>query len=279
MVNNKNPVVTMSTLGKKGRFGNQIFQYGFLKIYAKVFCMKVETPKWIGQYLFGVKDPPITGKLPVIYEEKQSNLQNIFRESKPRYKNVDFYGFYQFDTSNFAPYKDYFQSLFTPTHQINAHMENGRSKLLSRGKTLVGLHIRRGDYVKYKNSDRKKVFFLAPTSWYKNWLSSIWANLDNPVLFIASDEIDAVVPDFSEYNPVTSKDLYGPFPRAAFYPDFYLLTQCDIMAISNSTFSFTASMLNKRAGSFLRPDIDAGKLITYDPWASPPLLNRFRSYY
>lgn len=279
MVNNTISVVTMSKLGKKGRFGNQIFQYGFLKIYAKVFNMRVETPKWIGQYLFGVKDPPITKKLPVIYEEKQSNLQNVFRESKPRYKNVNFYGYYQFNTSNFAPYKDYFQSLFIPTHQINSQMEKGRSKLLSKGKTLVGLHIRRGDYSKYKNSNRKKVFFIAPTSWYKNWLSSIWANLDNPVLFIASDEIDAVIPDFSEYNPVTSKDLFDSFPKAAFFPDFYLLTQCDIMAISNSTFSFTASMLNKRAGLFLRPDIDAEKLISYDPWASPPLLNRFRSFY
>lgn len=279
MENNTIPVVTMSTLGKKGRFGNQLFQYGFLKIYAKVFNMKVETPKWIGQYLFGLKDPPITKKLPVIYEEKQSHLQSIFRESKPRFENVDFFGFYQFHTSNFAPYKDFFQSLFIPSNKIRAQMEKGLSKLLSRGKTLVGLHIRRGDYVKYKNSDRKKVFFIAPTSWYKNWLSSIWGTLDNPVLFIASDEIDAVVPDFSEYNPVTSNDLFEPFPKATFYPDFYILTQCDIMAISNSTFSFSSSMLNKRAGSFMRPDIDAEKLISYDPWASPPLLNRFRSFY
>lgn len=279
MVSNNIPVVTMSTLGKKGRFGNQIFQYAFLKIYAKVFGMKVETPKWIGQYLFGLTDPPITNKLPVIYEEKQSNLQSIFREAKPRYKNVDFYGYYQFHTSNFAPYKDYFQSLFTPTRKINVVMEKGRLKLLSRGKTLVGLHIRRGDYIKYRNSDKKNVFFIAPTAWYKNWLSSVWDKLNNPVLFIASDEIDAVISDFSEYSPVTSKDLYDSFPKAAFYPDFYLLTQCDIMAISNSTFSFAASMLNKRAESFLRTDIDAKKLVSYNPWASPPLLNRIRSYY
>jgi len=144
---------------------------------------------------------------------------------------------------------------------------------------LVGLHIRRGDYQKYGNSVKKKVFFIAPVSWYKKWLNSIWANLDSPVLFIASDEMDVVTPEFLEYNPVTSKDLYPRFPCADFFPDFYLLTKCDIMAISNSTFSFTASMLNKKAGLFLRPDIYAEKLIQYDPWNSLPLLNRIRSYY
>lgn len=279
MANTDQDIVTMSTLGKKGRFGNQVFQYAFLKIYAKVFDLKVETPEWVGHHLFGTKDPPITKNLPVIFEEKQTNLESLFKEPKPRYKNVDFFGFYQFHTSNFAPFKDYFRSLFVPTPQINSEMKKGLMQLSSKGKTLVGLQIRRGDYKKYGNSRRKKVFFIAPVSWYKKWLNSIWADLDSPVLFIASDEINVVATEFSKYNPVTSKDLYPRFPRPDFYPDFYMLTQCDIMIISNSTFSFTASMLNKNAGLFLRPDIDAKKLIQYDPWNSLPLLNRIRSYY
>ncbi len=279
MTESDRPVVTMSTLGRKGRFGNQIFQYAFLKIYAQVFGFRVETPEWIGQYLFGHKDPPITKKLPMILEEEQTNLQRIFSEAEPRYQNADFFGFYQFHTSYFVPYKDYFQSLFKPAPKINAQMEKGLNKLYSRGKTIVGLHIRRGDYKKYKNSDRKKVFFIAPTAWYKNWLNSIWPNLNDPVLFLSSDEIDVVAPDFSEYCPVVSRDLFDSFPKASFYPDFYLLTQCDAMAISNSTFSFTASMLNNKATAFVRPDIDFKKLIAYDPWDSLPLLNRFRSFY
>ncbi|MEH7178583.1 hypothetical protein [Neobacillus vireti] len=50
---NEQPIITMSTLGVNGRFGNQLLQYGFLKIYAKVYNLEVLTPKWIGQYLFG----------------------------------------------------------------------------------------------------------------------------------------------------------------------------------------------------------------------------------
>lgn len=279
MVKPARPVVTMSTLGEKGRFGNQIFQYAFLKIYAKVFNLTVQTPEWIGQYLFGHNDPPITRKLPVIFEEKQKELAKIFTEPVPRYKNVDFFGYYQFHTTNFTPYKDYFQSLFKPTPIIEAAMKKGLDRLCLEGKTIVALHIRRGDYGSRKYLTKGKVFFIAPIAWYKNWLGSIWAKLDNPVLFIASDEIDLIAPKFSEYHPIISQDLYGSFPKAGFYPDFYLLTQCDVMAISNSTFSFTASMLNQKARSFIRPDLDTKRLITYDPWASPPLLNRFRSYY
>lgn len=46
MADRGQPVVTMSTLGKKGRFGNQVFQYAFLKIYAKVFNI-IEAKKLI----------------------------------------------------------------------------------------------------------------------------------------------------------------------------------------------------------------------------------------
>jgi len=241
--------------------------------------MRIETSKWIGQYLFGHDDPPVSVKLPITFEEKQNKLQSIFSEPIPRYKNVDFFGYYQFHASNFAPYKDYFRSLFTPIPEIKAEMEKGLVELLSRGKTIVGLHIRRGDYKQYEATDKKNIFFIAPTGWYKNWLSSIWGTLDDPVLFIACEEIDVIAPEFSEYHPVIAKDIYRSFPEANFFPDYYLLSQCDIMAISNSTFSFTAGMLNRKARLFLRPDIEARKLISYDPWASPPLLNRIRSYY
>ncbi|PKM80487.1 MAG: hypothetical protein CVU89_13115 [Firmicutes bacterium HGW-Firmicutes-14] len=279
MVNTNIPVVTMSTLGEKGRFGNQIFQYAFLKIYARVFNMRVETPRWVGQYLFGHNDPPISKNLPVISELRQKNLQRIFAEPVPRYKNVDFAGNFQFHTSSFAPYKDYFQSLFIPVPEIKAEMDKGLAKLISRGKTIIGLHIRRGDYKDYRGTNKQVYFYIAPTAWYKNWLRTIWSKVPDPVLFIASDEIEAVTPDFSEYHPVTMQDLFSSLPKNYFYPDFYLLTQCHILAISNSSFSFTASMLNNKAKSFLRPVLHLKRLHPYNPWASDPLLNIVRRFY
>ena len=41
------------------------------------------------------------------------------------------------------------------------------------------------------------------------------------------------------------------------------------MLISNSTFGFVASMLNKKAKQFWRPRLSEKKLIQYNPWNAP----------
>ena len=38
----RKPVIIMSSLGKNGRFANQVFQYAFLRIYAKMHNLRVE---------------------------------------------------------------------------------------------------------------------------------------------------------------------------------------------------------------------------------------------
>jgi hypothetical protein len=50
------------------------------------------------------------------------------------------------------------------------------------------------------------------------------------------------------------------------------LSQCDIVAISNSSFSFAACMLNEKGKLFFRPHLSAKKLIPFDPWNSEPIL-------
>ena len=267
--------VTMSKINLYGRFGNQIFQYAFLRIYAKQFGLNYEVPPWIGQDLFGLQDPPISQELPVIKEVEQKKLSKLFSEQDPRFVNVDFRGYFQFHTSAYAPYKEFFRSLLQPSDQIESQLEEGMEKLRSKGKTVVGLHLRRGDYVNHNNF----IFYPPPTDWYKKWLQDHWKFLDHPVLFLASDDVESVIGDFSEFKPITSKDLFENFPIAPYYPDHYVLSHCDILAISNSTFSFTASMLNEKGKLFLRPDIKYQMLLPYDPWSSSPLAYFYRSYY
>ncbi|NEO52694.1 MAG: FkbM family methyltransferase [Okeania sp. SIO3B5] len=258
----KKPLVTMSLLSK-ARFGNQIFLYTLLKIHQKEHDVRVETTPWVGQYLFGHNDPPISKTLP---EFTDSGLAIL--NAKEPYKNVEFSGpVYQLHTQYYAPYKEFFQSLFQPVPQVEVRMRDAVNKLLERGKTIVGIHLRRGDYQKLKRS----YTFVAPTACYKKWLEGLWETLDKPVLFIASDDLAGVVDDFADYNPITIKDLGVQLPEADFYPEFYILTKCDVLAISNSTFSFTAAMLNENCKFFFRPHLQAKKLIPFDPWNSEPL--------
>ena len=57
-----------------------------------------------------------------------------------------------------------------------------------------------------------------------------------------------------------------------FLVDFYIMSNCDVLAISNSTFSFMASLLNKRCKNFFRPSPESMELVSYDPWDSDPLI-------
>ena len=266
----KKPVVTMSTLGVKVRFANHIFRYAFLKIYSKEHNFRVETSNWIGQYLFGHNDPPILNKLPQVREQPMPyklSESKILNSQKPL-KNVDFFGFFQFHTSYYAAHKDYFRSLFQPIPEIESRLKKALEILHSKGKTIVGLHLRRGDY----KFAPKPYLSVAPNIWYRQWLKGFWHTLEQPVLFIASDEIKNVIGDFSDYNPITIQDLNIELPQANYYPDFYILSQCDVLAISNSSFSFAAAMLNERAKFFARPHLPQKKLIPFDPWNSEPIL-------
>jgi len=257
------PVITMSSLGRHGRFGNQIFQYVFLRIYAQEYNLRVETPAWIGQELFGFSDPPIRAQLPLAEMPNGQVpfwLDSAFRDRMPL-AGVDFKGYFQYHTKYYAGYKEFLRSLFRPRPPIEARVRVGLESLRRRGKTLVGLRLRRGDF----GHDHH---FIAPTEWYKEWLHGFWDTLEEPVLFVASDQPEAVTEDFREYRPVTGADLNVPLAEAPYYLDHYILTQCDAVAVSNSTFSFLACMFNERANIFVRPRLSCRKLIPFDPWNS-----------
>jgi len=252
-------VVAFSTLGKNGRFANNIFQYAFLRIYAQQHDLRVETPAWTGRELFGINDPPVSRRLPTLYDWSSDVTTAFFPNARRVFRNINIWGWFQYHTSFYRPHKKLFRSLFQPTEKIQESLTAGVQALRSRGRTVVGFHLRRGDY-------GEGDFYIAPNAWYQQWLKENWRTFDNPVLFIASDEIDTVTGDFDAYKPVTSGGLGVSLPDASFYPDFYLLTQCDILAVSNSSFSVSACMLNEQAKNFYRPGPKQRGLIAFDPW-------------
>ncbi|NET44185.1 FkbM family methyltransferase [Okeania sp. SIO2B3] len=262
----KKPTIIMSTLGKNGGFANQLFQYGFLKIYAKEHNLRVETPEWIGKKIFGLDDPLIRRQLPVIPENIESNvsISNIVNSSKTL-SNVDFWGYFQYHTAYYAKHQEYWRSLFQPVEEIQGKMQVAWEGLRAKGKTIVAIHLRLGDYFDLYPH------WIAPWEWYGEWLRGFWETLEDPILYVASDDVEKVLGCFAQYQPITAQDLGVELPEAEFYPDFYVLSHADAVAISNSTFSFAASMLNQQGKFFCRPHFPSQKLISFDPWNSLPL--------
>jgi hypothetical protein len=288
----------MSSLGNFGRFGNQLFQYAFLRICAQHSGARVQCPPWIGQVLFGHQDPPVSVHLPPCIErdEEGDNLFDIIPEAIPfietitRAKsqritpealnhglsNVDLWGFFQPHTKYLQPYKEYFRSLFKPVADLATCLKEPLDLLRSNGKTLIGIHLRRGDFVSLPLTG---FTLVVPSRWWMEWLDENWHQFESPVLYLCSDDLSRVAPEFEKYHPVTVKDLHLRLPEnmkemnLEFYIDFFVLSKCDVVGISNSTFSFAASMLNERGRLFLRPhgDLRPG-LTSFDPWNSEPLL-------
>ena len=257
--------VSMTTLGQFGQFGNQLFQYSAMKACARKHNLRLEIPEdWLGRKIFiDCDDSPITG---TPREQKMIESQEpIWMNGE--LKNCDIKGYLQYHT-HFID-KDYFRSLFRILPELTGEVKKTIGMLKSvtdhdgyvRKATVVGIHIRRGDFCIGSRSAN-----IAPVEWYLKWLEENWNNLFNPVLFVASDELDKVVNNFKKYKPYA-------FEEDNFLCDHYVLRHCDCLLISNSTFSFTAAMLNETCHEFLRPDFEQKKMVHFDPWDSKPTLD------
>ncbi len=271
----------MSLFGKYGRFANQLFQYSFLHIYAKQHGLDVQIPPWVGTHLFGLNDPPVSASLDAAIEKDEGaqGLPPVGAE----FVNKDWRGYAQFHTSWYRPYVEMIQSYFQPVQSLKDRLTPALERLQSRGETRIGLHFRRGDY-------GRSIFYITPEEWYLRWLKENWSRFNKPVLFIATED-PSLATKFSDYNPVMVEDLglelqtkpladccyFTPDlksgdPRAMdFYPDFWMLSQCEVMLIPNSTFSFAAAMLNTNLKELWQSNLPIGDFHRIDPWDSVPL--------
>ncbi len=283
--------ISMSLLGKYGRFGNQLFQYAFLRTYATrarlvavAVPLTVQTAAWVGEDLFGFPPAPVTVPLPP-YEEKTVG-GSIYQPIPPDDTEVDghdFRGYAQYHTSYYRPYKQFIRQLYQPVPTLRHQLQPALDKLQRLGRTRVGLHLRRGDYGRI-------IHYITPVQWYLDWLHEHWHTLEDPVLFIATED-RSLAEDFSDFDPVLAEDLgvnlqkdplpaytYLDFDMVArephqmdFYPDFWLLQNCEILVTPNSTFSFMAGMLNPHLQQFYRSHLPTQTFEQLDPWDADPL--------
>lgn len=257
--------ISMRTLGLNGRFGNQLLQYAFLRCYALEHDLIAEVPDWIGRWLFDLDDPYPSSHLPII-EDREGSFARIVSDHSRHLANHDLLGFGIANTRYYRAHRGFIRSLFVPGRHLQPMADALTQDLRGRGNTLVALHLRRGDF-------GYGPFWIAPEDWYLCWLQSIWDKLDRPCLYIASDD-KGMVERFAPFGPISSGDLGAGIPGAEFYTDFHALTQADIVATSNSTFSFVASMLNRQARTFMRPAAREQALVAFDPWDADVLLSR-----
>lgn len=270
----RKPVVSMSTLGRNGRFANQLFQYMFLKLVARKQDAIVQTGPWQGQELFGLEDPEPMMKFrewrePVDELSETGDFKSCewtrhFSERDDNFDSRDYWGYFQGHTVDLVPYRDFIRGTFRFTPKIAAELECRLGQLRGRRPRILAVHLRRGDYG-YGH------FFRAPCSWYERWLQESALDPAEWLVYICSEQPEDYRDRFAGFQTADASAL-GVGADVALFADFYVLTQADRVLISNSSFSFAASMLNERALGFERPCSRAERLQSFDPWDAPVLL-------
>ena len=279
--------LTMRLFDRYGRFGNQLLLYAFLKTYARRHELELELPRWTGTTLFGLSEPAPSVQLPA-YRERYGRGPTPSHyplvPDEDALVNRDFRGYGQYHTSYLAPDREWVLDLVRPVAAVAERLEPALSRLRGMGKTCVGLHFRAGDYGRCH-------FFLVPPAWYRRWLEQHWKTLDEPVLFVATQD-GAILEELKDFRPVTAPDLglelsrtplpeFSYLPRDIalgtahemdFYPDHFLLSQCDVLIGPNSTFSFSAALLSRTVQRYFRADLVRQFFVEEEPWWTVPLL-------
>ena len=237
----------------KGGLGNQLFQYClYCKLKEKGFYVKglnlcshhngYELEKYFDSkvdfchpsyiYLFN-----LFCRLP-------SRVRNYFIIERFRYSenwHSLFYNDY-WQGKNYLPSKRcvYFKRL--PLNDRNQQVLNKINDTNS-----IGIHVRRGDYLMGGNT--KMFAILGETDYYYKSIHYICERIDNPHFFIFSNDLDwcrknLILPNttYIDWN-IGQNSIY----------DMFLMSQCRVNVIANSTFSFWAAYLNENAPMVIYP--------------------------
>lgn len=268
--------VAMSGLTEYGAFGNQLFRYACAKLYALRHSLTPAFPAWQGRQLFGLEDEICEGiTLPQLsYGGFAENDREFWYADDPPI-NIDLAGYFQEIPECWRRHRPLLRHIFDLVPLRRQIIEAWHRDVTADGRrTLVAVHIRRGDYRNLQTGTHPW-FRLVPEDWYIDWLRTIWPTLREPLLFIGTDEPDSVLPWFREFETISPKAL--PVARALpdHVRDFEILRRADYLAICNSSFSRMASILAPDSQKCFLPSFETQCFEPYEPWIDPAFWARF----
>ena len=264
--------ISMSSLGSNGRFANQLFQYVFLRLYGLRNNAQVAASDWVGNYLYGLAPSESLPQLPAMVFQPfvGAELGLWYTDAPP--VNLDFWGYFQVIPKAYRRHRRLIQRLLRPRPDVSAPIDRWLVEAVGTGATTVGIHIRRGDYVRLAPDVSE--FRTVPLAPYHTALAELWPQLVRPRLIIATDAPELVA-EFQAYDPIVVPAALLSFPPWSFFPDFYALSRCEHIFVVNSSFSRMASLLAKESTSVQIIDMKEQRFKPYAPWDDTYFWDRF----
>ncbi|MEQ9298874.1 MAG: alpha-1,2-fucosyltransferase [Cyclobacteriaceae bacterium] len=241
-----------------GRLGNHLFQYAFgisaSRQLGTRFSFKNEDRLEIDEYFELPSYKRGFLKIPFLirlYDRVKSMIDTT--------RNVVVLDEYQtqVDLKDNVTYRGHFQSYdffkeheqlvrreFTIKEQFTKDFNSRYGDIFSTNE-VIGVHIRRGDYLDVHLPELGSKGLQLPISYYRKCLKEICSN-KNSIVYFASDDIEFVKKQFE------NKPNYI-FSTNELIIDFIALSSVDKLITSNSSFSWWAGFLNQRCQKVYAP--------------------------
>lgn len=195
-------------------------------------------------------DYHLLGKLPA--------RKNTVRELSGQKVNLElledssdkFYDGYWQSYQYFDSYRDVILKEFTfPNISIEDKLNFELNERLNNEENSVGIHIRRGDYLK-----NWKYRGLCGIDYYQKAIAYILEHIKSPKFFLFSDDIDWVKENISPLLKGYDVTFVNWNHSINSYKDMQLMAMCKNLIIANSSFSWWAAYLNQNNPIVVAPE-------------------------
>jgi len=198
-------------------------------------------PEWEYNKYLDNKIPVGDIKCNFIHKESKFSYDEITIDSS---KNIDLEGYFQSE-KYFVDVVDDIKWYFTLDTTYENHISE-KYPILITDKTC-SIHVRRGDYI-----NKSDYHPLQTLEYYNNAISELYEDVDNITFLIFSDDIQWCKDNFNLDSQIFiegNDDII----------DMFIMSKCDDNIISNSSFSWWASWLNKNDNRTVCPSEWFGK--------------------
>lgn len=162
------------------------------------------------------------------------------------------YGFWQ-NTQYFKDYISDLRRMFRPSYAVNEEVERTIEEI--KKNLSVGVHIRRGDFLNLGWSKGE--------DYYVNAIKLILSKLPAPRFYIVSDDPEWCRKTFNSMPDIVVLELSSKHKDI---DEFFILSNCKHLIISESTFGWWAAYLNNEDNKLIVIPSDAvGEIFTSLP--------------
>ena len=217
----------------KGRLGNQLFQtaaaFGIAASLRYIVYIDVSNPLVPYFELSPSRRINLTNKIRLNEEEC---VDKVWRCRKDIYShNITIEGYLQ-SWKHFTHINQTIRQVFTIRSQYRYKVELFLNSIDITNRTLIGIHVRRGDIADAKCSG----YTMATTGYFRKAMELYRTEFKNAIFVVVSDSIE-----WCKDNLVADDVIYSKFTEPI--TDLALMSMCHHMIVSGGTFGFWGAWL------------------------------------